>query len=730
MNVKEIGNRIKLRRTALQMTQKDLANAMSVSNQLISKWETGESVPSLEYLDSLCKALDVDYSYFTSDGDAGTEHSEAIPIAKPEKQRKRKFNWKWFALVLSALWVAAFVCGFILLTYYVFVPAASRMRYLEEIEKAYENYFALGYYSINEKSELDGDVKDDYRYDGYFDESGAPVFYDTKSKNTVKGGIMTHDGGEYKYHYVPDKTYETLEDLALARIVPDDDELGLWDDNTLDKISYIRKVKGGYYLEFKDEYFTDELSGTQKKNFKLTEKIKGKIEIKDGLCNYMEVTVKYFNKPDNEHFTIKASFEFIAEKPVIGHSNLGNREWNGTYVGDKWYPSERPDIPVMDTTPKCEELLSAEDFVSRLSGGKASSLARNFDFNAIVFQGGIKDGGDCFYYVDGSKVVILNKTDLSKKTTVSLNSLHGKVTNVYVYNGNVYWTDCNVTISSELRYFRVKNIASGNTDALFSYDSSEENDITYNGGYAIYYGYKPDTYTKAYNVINLDKKKVIYSYTDIINPILDSSGNVYGKEKIDEDYVPVVYKSGSRIRLKGKDYFRVNEGFDENIYVDGDSICTYENDTVYLYEKGVLKETLTSSDPRFKKNYIKLSSGYCITGTTSASIFDENGEERKFGKFKLKDENGEWKTVDDYSSKEIYAVVNGKLIVSTDYFGGYLAVYDETDLTKPLYYMKKPADYNHYCAYDEFEIVNLGSKTIIAVRINTVDYYGYDLYYF
>ena len=63
MDVKAIGEKIKRKRTALGMTQKQLAQLLSVSNQLVSKWENGESVPSLEYLDSLCRALEVGYSY-------------------------------------------------------------------------------------------------------------------------------------------------------------------------------------------------------------------------------------------------------------------------------------------------------------------------------------------------------------------------------------------------------------------------------------------------------------------------------------------------------------------------------------------------------------------------------------------------------------------------------------------------------------------------------------------
>ena len=48
MEITKIGERIKERRKELNLTQKDLAEGMHISDRLVSKWEVGESVPSLE----------------------------------------------------------------------------------------------------------------------------------------------------------------------------------------------------------------------------------------------------------------------------------------------------------------------------------------------------------------------------------------------------------------------------------------------------------------------------------------------------------------------------------------------------------------------------------------------------------------------------------------------------------------------------------------------------------
>ncbi len=726
MDVTEIGNRIKKRRTALEMTQKDLAKEMNVSNQLISKWETGESIPSLEYLDALCKALKVDYLYFTSDNENGEQKPEAVESPVLKRQHKFKWNWKFFIIIAVSIFAAAFIAGFSVLTVYVFVPLTNKKNYLKDIEKAYDNYFGLGYYSINVKTELDGDVKDDYRYDGYFDEDGNPVLYDTQNKRIIKDDIVTYDiSSKHKYHYKHDKTYETLEEMALAQINPegDNDEIDLISRNANDDIRYIRKIKNGYYLEIKDEFFTDDLSGTQKKNYKLTDKIKGWVVVKNGLLSSMKVTVKYFNKPDNEHFTISVIFEFIAEKPVIEHDNLDEREWDGTYVGDTWYPTEAPDIPdvPIDTTPKCEELLSAEDFVSRLSEGKSRKADNDYNFNKLVLEGQVKYCGYYYYFKDG-KLTILNSEYLFESETIDLTRF-GEISDVYAAYSTFYWTEYKNYRCTIYRYTKYDD----SVGHVYDFISTKKREVIFNGHYAMIW----EEGFSMYIVIDLDYGGEVNIIKDAVNPYMDSYGNVYCEQDIDGDFIPVVYKRSSGMHantnytvLKGNEFYRING----KIYTGGDNVYTVENDTVYRYISGELRYKYNTSDPIFKKNYKSLTSGYCIIGTDD--IFDENGEKLEFGTFKLKDENGEWYSVNEYTAKKIINVVNGKLIVSFGISGGYLAVYDQTDLTKPLYCMKKPVEYSGPVTVPSFDILKIGSKTIITVRINSTDYYGYELYFF
>ncbi|MDE6047193.1 MAG: helix-turn-helix domain-containing protein [Anaeroplasmataceae bacterium] len=57
MNTKEIGEYIKARRTALGLTQKDIANKFNITFQAVSKWEMGETLPDTALLLELADLL-------------------------------------------------------------------------------------------------------------------------------------------------------------------------------------------------------------------------------------------------------------------------------------------------------------------------------------------------------------------------------------------------------------------------------------------------------------------------------------------------------------------------------------------------------------------------------------------------------------------------------------------------------------------------------------------------
>ncbi|MBN1919478.1 MAG: helix-turn-helix domain-containing protein [Verrucomicrobia bacterium] len=59
MNVQELGQRIRARREKCGLKQCDVAAALQVSPQAVSKWERGENAPDIALLPSLCKLVGV-----------------------------------------------------------------------------------------------------------------------------------------------------------------------------------------------------------------------------------------------------------------------------------------------------------------------------------------------------------------------------------------------------------------------------------------------------------------------------------------------------------------------------------------------------------------------------------------------------------------------------------------------------------------------------------------------
>ncbi|QQY66295.1 ImmA/IrrE family metallo-endopeptidase [Clostridioides difficile] len=72
-----IGERVKSARVARMLTLKDLADKMGVSKQLLSKYETGKTNPSIENLEKLSEVLDFPIQFFRKESD-NTEENKAI----------------------------------------------------------------------------------------------------------------------------------------------------------------------------------------------------------------------------------------------------------------------------------------------------------------------------------------------------------------------------------------------------------------------------------------------------------------------------------------------------------------------------------------------------------------------------------------------------------------------------------------------------------------------------
>lgn len=78
-----IGKRIGLLRRQKNMTQEDLANAMGVSPQAVSKWENDQTCPDISALPKLARLLDVTVDELLS----GKAELPAVRVLPPEERK-------------------------------------------------------------------------------------------------------------------------------------------------------------------------------------------------------------------------------------------------------------------------------------------------------------------------------------------------------------------------------------------------------------------------------------------------------------------------------------------------------------------------------------------------------------------------------------------------------------------------------------------------------------------
>lgn len=66
LNLKQIGKRIAASRNDLDLSQKELAAKINISNNHLSNIETGKAAPSFLLLLEICKALNVSIEYIAT----------------------------------------------------------------------------------------------------------------------------------------------------------------------------------------------------------------------------------------------------------------------------------------------------------------------------------------------------------------------------------------------------------------------------------------------------------------------------------------------------------------------------------------------------------------------------------------------------------------------------------------------------------------------------------------
>lgn len=96
-----IGKNLTELRKKNKLTQLELAEMLNYSDKAVSKWENGESVPSIEVLYRICKIYNVSLDYIAG------ETPQPVPIVTTAKIRKKRLIITMLSIL--AVWLAVVV---------------------------------------------------------------------------------------------------------------------------------------------------------------------------------------------------------------------------------------------------------------------------------------------------------------------------------------------------------------------------------------------------------------------------------------------------------------------------------------------------------------------------------------------------------------------------------------------------------------------------------------------
>lgn len=131
-----IGEMIYNRRKAMNMTQKDLAQKLNISDRTVSRWECGNSLPDVVMLKTVAKVLEMDIADFYSDvTESEINETETVDYERIEQYKRG-------LIVPFLLLVAALVALPIIKMYYADIRSAPR---IQVYDPAYNAYLASLY---------------------------------------------------------------------------------------------------------------------------------------------------------------------------------------------------------------------------------------------------------------------------------------------------------------------------------------------------------------------------------------------------------------------------------------------------------------------------------------------------------------------------------------------------------------------------------------------------------
>ena len=129
MNQIKIGKLIAETRKAHNLTQRQLADALSVSDKTVSKWECGKGLPEVSLMLPLCTVLNITVNdllsgEIVSDIDYQKKAEEnMMNLVKENQENKKRMALSVVCVVITII----AVCSLVVIASYIEMPAIARI---------------------------------------------------------------------------------------------------------------------------------------------------------------------------------------------------------------------------------------------------------------------------------------------------------------------------------------------------------------------------------------------------------------------------------------------------------------------------------------------------------------------------------------------------------------------------------------------------------------------------
>ena len=232
-----IGEKIKELRTAHNMSQEQLAEALNVTRQSVSKWETGKANPDMDKLIQLANLFEVSIGALTEteeEKEPETKSYEEIALEGEaiERLQRKLFRWRMVAVIcICVILVGVAVGSYLLVSFY---PQIS-------------SHFS--------KNNISGDKTTvRLRHSNIFEDGIDGILSDLSEKIDFPQYLALQ--GRFKLNFMPDGTITSIETMWYGydeRYTYVDSYLITYDSGKSDKITvYFDGGTGDAYDESKD----------------------------------------------------------------------------------------------------------------------------------------------------------------------------------------------------------------------------------------------------------------------------------------------------------------------------------------------------------------------------------------------------------------------------------------------------------------------------------------------